>query len=135
MIRFFPILLYPAPKHLLTTKNNKTKNATEQPVQGNCSSGWGWGAPTDPRATQRSLATHAASTQLKTLTSNQKLISWVEEKAKLLKPNSVKIVTGSAQEQAALLEDLVKKGVVEKLNPTLRPNSYLCRTDPADVAR
>ena len=39
------------------------------------------------------------------------------------------------QENAALIKGLVASGVMEPLNPKLRPNSYLTRTDPADVAR
>lgn len=82
----------------------------------------------------RSLAMQSA-VRLQDVTSNKKLIQWVDEKAKLLKPDNVRIVTGTPEEQAAILSDLVKKGVIEQLNPKLRPNSYLCRTDPADVAR
>jgi GTP-dependent phosphoenolpyruvate carboxykinase len=39
------------------------------------------------------------------------------------------------QENAALIRGLVASGVMEPLNPKLRPNSFLTRTDPADVAR
>ena len=68
-------------------------------------------------------------------TSNKKLLDWVNERAKQLGPANVQLVTGTEEANKKLVQELVQKGVMEPLNPKLRPNSYLTRTDPADVAR
>jgi len=72
---------------------------------------------------------------LSTFTKNQKLINWVEEQKNLLGPDNVRVMTGTDEENKELCDLLVSKGVMEQLNPKLRPNSFLARTDPADVAR
>ena len=45
------------------------------------------------------------------------------------------LCSGSREEQARLLAELVASGAAIKLSPTLRPHSYLTRTTPSDVAR
>jgi phosphoenolpyruvate carboxykinase (GTP) len=69
------------------------------------------------------------------LTKNQKLIAWVEEFAELTQPDSIHWCDGSAEEYDRLCSELVNKGTFEKLSEAKRPNSYLARSDPADVAR
>jgi phosphoenolpyruvate carboxykinase (GTP) len=69
------------------------------------------------------------------LTKNKKLIAWVEEFAELTQPESVHWCDGSAEEYDLLCQELVDKGTFEKLSDAKRPNSYLARSDPADVAR
>ncbi|ORX90126.1 phosphoenolpyruvate carboxykinase [Basidiobolus meristosporus CBS 931.73] len=66
---------------------------------------------------------------------NQKLKDWVSKHQKILKPSNVHWVDGSEQEYKRLVDSMVKRGVMIPLNPSKRPNSYLTRTDPADVAR
>ncbi len=66
---------------------------------------------------------------------NQKLKAWVEEIAGLCKPDSIYWCDGSQEEYDALCAQLVKAGTFQKLNETKRPNSYLCWSDPGDVAR
>ena len=60
---------------------------------------------------------------------------WVAETAKLTQPDEIVWCDGSASEWAKLTELLVESGTLIRLNPELRPNSFLARTDPADVAR
>jgi phosphoenolpyruvate carboxykinase (GTP) len=69
------------------------------------------------------------------LTSNQKLLKWVEEVAELTRPDAVHWCDGSAQEYDRLAQMLVEAGTFERLPDAKRPNSYLARSDPSDVAR
>jgi phosphoenolpyruvate carboxykinase (GTP) len=69
------------------------------------------------------------------LTSNKKLIEWVNEAASICRPNSIHWCDGSQIEYDRLADELVKKGTFIKLNENKRPNSYYCQSDPSDVAR
>lgn len=64
-----------------------------------------------------------------------KLLHWVQEMTTLCQPESVRWCDGSKQEYADLCATLVNKGTAIPLNPELRPNSYLCRTDARDTGR
>lgn len=68
-------------------------------------------------------------------TKNQKLVSWVEKMAELCQPDAVHWCDGSKAEYDDLCALLVKKGTFIKLNEQKRPNSYLARSNPSDVAR
>jgi len=63
------------------------------------------------------------------------LKEWVADIAALTKPDRIQWCDGSGNEQEAIKALLVRKGTLIPLNPTLRPNSYLARTNPKDVAR
>jgi phosphoenolpyruvate carboxykinase (GTP) len=69
------------------------------------------------------------------LTSNQKLLDWVEEVARLTQPDDVHWCDGSAEEYDRLAQELVDAGTFERLDDAKRPNSYLALSDPGDVAR
>ncbi len=60
---------------------------------------------------------------------------WVSEIARLVKPEHIVWCDGSGQEYDGLCADLVRAGTFVKLSDKLRPNSYLARSHPTDVAR
>jgi phosphoenolpyruvate carboxykinase (GTP) len=66
---------------------------------------------------------------------NEKLRAWVEEMVGLCKPDSVHWCDGSDEEYDQLCDQLVEAGTFTRLNPELRPGSFLARSDPSDVAR
>jgi phosphoenolpyruvate carboxykinase (GTP) len=68
-------------------------------------------------------------------TKNRKLISWVEEVAGLTQPDAVHWCDGSAEEYDRRCRELVEAGTFARLSDAKRPNSYLARSDPDDVAR
>jgi phosphoenolpyruvate carboxykinase (GTP) len=70
-----------------------------------------------------------------TYVQNEKVHAWIEEMAALCKPDQVHWCDGSQAEYDALCSQMVETGPFIKLNETKRPNSYLCRSDPGDVAR
>ncbi|MEJ6515345.1 MAG: phosphoenolpyruvate carboxykinase (GTP) [Pseudomonadales bacterium] len=66
---------------------------------------------------------------------NKQLQEWIEQMTALCQPEDVVICDGSTQEYDRMWELLVASGAAKKLNEAKRPNSYLVRSDPADVAR
>ncbi|HSK55918.1 MAG TPA: phosphoenolpyruvate carboxykinase (GTP) [Jiangellales bacterium] len=68
-------------------------------------------------------------------TTHQRLLDWVAEVAELTQPDRVYWCDGSDEEWTRLTDELVEAGTLERLDPAAKPNSFLARTDPTDVAR
>lgn len=69
------------------------------------------------------------------IVTNTKLKQWVVDTAKLCQPDRIQWCDGSQAEADSLFAQMLAEGRCIKLNPKLRPNSYLFRSDPRDVAR
>ncbi len=69
------------------------------------------------------------------MTTNLKLNKWVEEMAAMCQPDQIHWCDGSQKEYDYLCDLMVKSGTFIKLNDDKRPGSYLCQSDPRDVAR
>ncbi|MCO6394918.1 MULTISPECIES: phosphoenolpyruvate carboxykinase (GTP) [Corynebacterium] len=68
-------------------------------------------------------------------TDNEQLIAWINEAVDLFDPDKVVFADGSQEEWDRLAAELVEKGTLIKLNEEKRPNSFLARSNPSDVAR
>ena len=66
---------------------------------------------------------------------NEALCVWIDEMVALCKPDNVHWCDGSQAEYDGLCEQMVASGTFIRLNPAKRPNSFLARSDPSDVAR
>lgn len=79
------------------------------------------------------LAVLSHSSHLPTM--NTKLINWVSEIEALTTPTKIVWCDGSKREYDELCNLLVEAGIFTRLNPKLRPNSFLARSSQDDVAR
>ena len=64
-----------------------------------------------------------------------KLTAWVDQVAELTEPDEIVWITGEKSQQDQVVKLLIANKTFIPLNPKLRPNSFLSRTDPRDVAR
>ena len=69
------------------------------------------------------------------MTTNKQVLKFVEESAKLTKPDEIVWIDGSESQLNALREQAVATGELIKLNEELLPGCYLHRTAVNDVAR
>ena len=75
------------------------------------------------------------TTSLSGTVTHKRLADWVEECRQVLQPDDVHWCDGSEAESERLCAALEASGTFQRLNGDLRPNSFLARSDPADVAR
>ena len=68
-------------------------------------------------------------------TQHAALLKWVDKMGTMCEPDSIHWCDGTRQEADRLFAEMVAKGTCIKLNEEKRPNSYLFRSDPKDVAR
>ena len=71
----------------------------------------------------------------KPLTKNAHLLKWVDEMARLTKPDRIVWCDGSDEEKHRLTEMAVAEKVIEPLNQEKLPGCYIHRSNPNDVAR
>lgn len=69
------------------------------------------------------------------LTTNQNVISWINEMVSLTKPDNVVWIDGSKEQLDEIRKQSVESGELLKLNEEKLPGCYLHRTAPNDVAR
>jgi phosphoenolpyruvate carboxykinase (GTP) len=68
-------------------------------------------------------------------TTSKALLAWVEEMAKLCRPDRVFWCDGTKAERKALTAQAVEEGILIKLNQKKLPGCYYHRSNPNDVAR
>ena len=68
-------------------------------------------------------------------TNHKALLKWVKKMTDMCKPARVHWCDGSDREASRLFAIMEERGACIRLNPEKRPNSYLFRSDPRDVAR
>jgi len=66
---------------------------------------------------------------------HEQVDDWIKEVVSLCQPDHVHYCNGSLEEYNLLCKQMVLQGTMIPLDPQKRPNSFLCRSDPADTAR
>jgi phosphoenolpyruvate carboxykinase (GTP) len=92
------------------------------------------GAARAPRTT-RPRPMNAEASGSAAPTRHARLLAWVADVASLCQPERIHWCDGSRAEYERLCEAMVASGTLVRLNPALRPDSFLARSDPSDVAR
>jgi phosphoenolpyruvate carboxykinase (GTP) len=68
-------------------------------------------------------------------TTNQAVLEWVQDVAKLTQPENIFWCNGSEEENTFLIEQALGQNILIKLNDEKVPRSFLHRSNPNDVAR
>ncbi|MBQ3004376.1 MAG: phosphoenolpyruvate carboxykinase, partial [Clostridia bacterium] len=68
-------------------------------------------------------------------TNNKSVLSWIDEKTKLVNPDKIVWIDGSEEQIEALRAEACSTGEMIKLNQEKLPDCYLHRTAVNDVAR
>ena len=68
-------------------------------------------------------------------TSHKALLKWVKKLVSMCEPSAVHWCSGSQDEADSIFAMMVDEGICIKLDEAKRPNSYLFRSNPDDVAR
>ena len=71
----------------------------------------------------------------RSVTNNQALLKWLDKMVDMCTPKEVRWCDGSDQEWDELCSLMIEQGSMIPLNEQKRPNSFLVRSDPRDVAR
>ncbi len=66
---------------------------------------------------------------------HQEILDWVARMKELCEPEAISWCDGSQDEYDRLCDQMVEAGTFIRLNQKLRPNSFLARSHPDDVAR
>jgi phosphoenolpyruvate carboxykinase (GTP) len=77
----------------------------------------------------------AMNAQSEPFANNQTLHAWIQAIAQHTQPARIHICDGSEEERATIERSMVAVGSLTELDPKLHPRSFLCRSDPTDVAR
>ncbi len=72
---------------------------------------------------------------MENMTTNKSVLSWINEKVELVKPEKIVWIDGSQEQIEALRAEACSTGEMIKLNQELLPDCYLHRTAVNDVAR
>ena len=94
-------------------------------------------SPAAPESSSRASLVSTASGPIHVVgpSRNPDLNAWVAQMAALLQPDAIHWCTGSQAEFDQLTKQMIRDGSLIKVNPEWRPNSFLARSDPRDVAR
>lgn len=68
-------------------------------------------------------------------TEHEEMLTWIAAAVELFQPKDVVFADGSDEEWDRLTTQLVESGTLIRLNEEKRPNSFLARSNPKDVAR
>ena len=69
------------------------------------------------------------------MTENLSLLRWVDESARLTKPDSIHWCDGTQGEYDSFIQQMLSNGTLVEFNQTSHPECYLHRSNPNDVAR